>query len=227
MSDAKPQPKTCRDLERMIETSSGWFDGQIAKKQLVPNSEPHPVGCVYENVTRVAAHPYNDTVVVSNHDVVVTKVHDAKSWSSTYDTKWSREMTFDEFRESEFWEPSMEAFKGGDCDASAFDQFDASCDGADGHVSIEMERQYKDWLGNLRVAKEHDRFECHVDMAGWLTLKCGDRVYDGDARELFDLVHEAERFRDAGIKLEYGTLHVALRGEDGEPYQFPEDDPRR
>lgn len=218
MTDKKQFPETCRDLERMIETSRGWFDGQIAKEQLVPNSEPHPVGCVYENVTRVAAHPYNDTVVVSNHDVVVTKVHGDKSWASTYDTKWSREMTFDEFRASEFWEPAMGAFEGGDADASAFDRFDASCDGADGFVSIEMERQYTDWLGNPRLAKEHDRFECHADMAGWLTLKCGKREYDGDARELFDLVDEALAFRGRGIRLNGGELRVRVpepADEDG------------
>lgn len=127
-------------------------------------------------------------------------------------------MTFDEFRDSEFWEPAMEAFEGGDCDASAFEEFDAHCDGADGFVSLEMERQYKDWLGNLRVAKEHDRFECHADMAGWLTLKCGKRVYDGDARKLFDLVDEALAFRERGIRLDGDELRVRVpepADEDG------------
>lgn len=218
MTDGRRLPETCRDLERMIETSHSWFDGQITCERLVADDEPYPVGCVYENVTRVSAHPYNGTVAVSNHDVVVAKVHDNGSWSSTYDTKWIREMTFEEFRNSEFWDTSMEAFVDGDADASAFDEFDADCDGADGFISFEMERQYTDWLGNHRVAKDHDRFECHADIAGWLTLKCGNRTYDGDARELFDLIGEALAFRNRGIKLDGDMLRVTV------PKREPEDE---
>lgn len=218
MADRK-EPRTCADFERMVETSSNWFDGKITYENLAKGMPtPYPVGCRYERRIRVHPHAYNGTVMVEEVETVVTKHNGDGSWAAKHVTNWSREMAFDEFRASEFWEPAMAAFADGDADASAFAEYDAHCDGADGFVSIEMERQYTDWLGNPRLAKEHDRFECHADMAGWLTLKCGRREYDGDARELFDLIDEALAFRERGIRLDGGELRVRVpepADEDG------------
>lgn len=199
MPDKKQFPENCADLQRMIETSKNGLFGQIKSTTFLSPHEEITIGKTVENITRITAYALADKVSVINEDTIISHIFDKDSYAARHNINWHRTMTFDEFRNSKFWEPTMEAFKDGDCDASAFSDFEASCDGEDGYVSMELELLRKNSFGNLIVDKRHDRFTCHIDRSAWISISCGDKTYDGDARELFKLIEEAQTLRNAGI----------------------------
>ena len=160
----KKVPECKADLYRMLETSEGWFDGQIEYKDLKGKSDPE-VGMVESESTHVAANPYQGCdVMVYRQQHVITEVRSAGSFSLTTQRLWTKRMTFAEFRDSEWWGPTITKFAKGSCDASeSFVRCDETDDdggvGSGGyvHITAQCEKHYRDWLGNTRLAKGFDR----------------------------------------------------------------------
>jgi hypothetical protein len=210
----KREPENCADLKRMMETSGGWFDGTIIYKNLRKDGEPYETGQkVSESIhVRVVA----GCVDVFCCEGIVGEVKGPSRCSIETRELWRKHMSFVEFRESEWWNPAMEKFAGGDCDASEIyarnmpDGMLEEWAGIEAHV----EKHYRDWLGNSKMARGYHDVKIYLEVSGELEIKLGKRSLCMEVEEIFDLVDKAREFEAAGIKIEDGELRVKVKRDD-------------
>lgn len=213
----KTKPENTRDLARMIETSSqGWFDGAFDYEPVRNKDLPLCEGDVTERVTRISV-PYNsDLVRIQQDETYITKVKSEQSYSASRRTLWTKEMAFEEFAASEWFEKVTSKFADGDADASPFEHItiDEYQDGV--YIALECERHYKDWLGNHRLDKKHHKLEVGTYRDGTITIKFGDHAYEGDVYELMELIDTAIELRKCGITLDKNEVRIPLprHGDD-------------
>ena len=220
----KTEPENRADLYRMLKTSSGWFDGQIDYVYLRGKSDPE-VGMVDCESTHVAANPYQGCdVMVYREQHVITKVRNDHSYSLTIKQLWTKRMTFDEFRDSEWWSPTIEKFADGSCDASEIfvkcDETD-ECGGVGSesyvHVTAQCEQHYHDYLNNSRLSKGFDRVSLWLQGNGDMGVTLNGETYEITVEELVEYIEQARAFENAGVRLEDGKVTVKLhQGEDKE-----------
>lgn len=215
----KTEPENRADLYRMLQTSSGWFDGLIESEQIKDPQADYEVGMVSSESTHVSASPYQgcDVMVYRNRDVVA-EVRGPKSCTLDVQRVWTEEMTFEEFRASEWWRPTIERFANGSCDASEIfvKSDDSECgvgSGAYAYVTAQCESHYRDWLGNTRLTKGHDEVSLWLQGNGEMGFTLNGKTYELEVSELAEFIEQARAFREAGIALEDGKLTVELRGD--------------
>lgn len=221
---AKTEPENRADLYRMLQTSKGWFDGQIEYEQVRDPEEDPVVGMVDCESTHVSASPYQGCdVSVYRQRHVVSEVRGPRSCSLRVQRVWTNEMTFDEFRASEWWGPTIEKFADGSCDASEVfvrcDETDE--DGGTGpsgyvHVTAQCERHYRDWLGNERLGKGFDSVGLWLHGNGDMGVTVNGETYELGVSELVGLIERARAFEAAGVELDDGRLTVEVRGKGEE-----------
>ncbi|MEG0322967.1 MAG: hypothetical protein RR547_12275 [Raoultibacter sp.] len=68
-------------------------------------------------------------------------------------------------------------------------------------VSMNLERYSTDWLGNTRLEKGHDELCFNASRSNDLCIMFKTSVFDGTPEELFELIDEAQRFRELGISI--------------------------
>ena len=219
---AKLFPESRADLYRMLQTSDGWFDGQIAYEQVRDPHAPYEVGQVDCESVHVSASPYQgcDVEVYRNRHVV-SEVRGKRSCSLRVERMWTERMSFDEFRMSEWWAQTIGKFGGGDCDASEiFVRCDDSdcCDGPNSyvHVSAQCERHWRDWLGNGRLAKGHDDVMLWLQGNGDVGFILNGTAYEMTVGELAECIEQARAFAAAGVEIEDGRLTAMVGGKDGD-----------
>lgn len=221
----KIEPENKADLYRMLETSEGWFDGMIEYKTVRDMKVDPEVGMVDSESIHVAANPYQGCdVKVYQEQHVITEVRSGGSLSLTIKQPWAKEMTFAEFRDSEWWGPTITKFAKGSCDASEiFVRCDETDDdggvGSEGyvHITAQCEKHYRDWLGNTRLAKGFDTVGLWVQGDGEMGVTLNDETYELSVSELVGYIERARAFDEAGVKLEDGKVTVELhQGEDKE-----------
>lgn len=215
----KTEPENRADLDRMLLTSSGWFDGLIESEQI---RDPHAdleVGMVDRESTHVSASQYQGCDVMVYRDRhVVSEVHRPGSFSMNVQRVWTKEMTFEEFKASEWWRPTIERFANGDCDASeifvkCYEDCDADGTGPSSRVCItaQCERYYHDWLNNSRLANGFDEVSLWLQGSGDMGFALNGKTYEFEVSELAGFIEQARAFKEAGIALEDGKLTVELR----------------
>lgn len=212
---AKKEPENVADLARMIDTSTGWFDGTVSWKDL-RCGKPYEVGMESDESVHVAAREYSDTVEVYLLRNVVSKVRSPSSCSLEGRRAWSKEMSFDEFRASEWWPMAMEKFKDGSCDASeVYVMAESDGEGRNGHVEVtaQCERRYRDFLGNSRTSKDVDKVVFWLCGNGDAGFSFNGDDYEFSIEDLAGYVKRAREFEDAGVKMEDGMLTVELEKE--------------
>ena len=218
---AKSEPENRADLYRMLETSNGWFDGTIESRQLKEPGADYEIGMVDSESTHVSASPYQECdVMVYRQRHVVSELRGPRSCSLDVQRVWTKEMTFDEFKASEWWEPTIKRFAKGSCDAS---EIYVKCDESneDGdigpnsyiHVTAQCEKHYRDWLGNPRLDKGFNIVSLWLQGNGDMGFTLNGETYEFDVSELPGLIEKARAFDEAGVILEDGKLTVELRGE--------------
>lgn len=214
----KTEPESKADLYRMLQTSSGWFDGQIEYKGVRNVHDTPTVGMVDSESTHVTASPYQeDDVVVYRQQHVISEIRGPSSFSLDTKRIWTRLMTFDEFKASEWWEPTITKFAGGSCDAS---EIFVTCDETDDdggigpngyvHITAQCERHYHDWLDNSRLDKGFDKVSLWLQGNGDMGVTVNGETYELSVSELAECIKQARAFAAAGIKLEDGVLSVTL-----------------
>lgn len=215
----KKVPENKADLYRMLQTSNGWFNGQIDYESFsFPNDTPE-VGMTYGESTHVSASPYHASdVEVYRQREVVSEVRGAGSLSLDVQRVWTKKMTFDEFRASEWWEPTIKKFADGSCDAS---EIFVKCEetggvGSDSYVCItaQCERHYQDFLNNGRVAKGFDSVELWLQGNGDMGITLDGETYDVNVEELVEYIEQARAFENAGVTIEDDELTVKLNRKE-------------
>lgn len=134
------------------------------------------------------------------------------------------------FRDSEWWDRTMEKFSGGDADASWLRSIELDGEeigdgepqwiGYGPSTSVEMEvgSRYRDWLGNNRQNAGHDTLSIRVErMSGELWMRCGEHEVEGTVEEIAGAVALMERLRRLGVEVGRTEIRVPIAEEgDGD-----------
>lgn len=226
MSEETKEPKTFEDLWLMRETSNAWFAGQLSYENVRKGADPE-VGMV----DGVGLHvvPRSDRVQVRRNTHTICEVQGGHSFSCRSEGETVAEYrSMEAFRDSEWWDLTMERLVGGDADASwlrtvELDGEEVETDpawiGYGPSTSVEMEvgSQYRDWLGNTRQNKGHDTLSIRVErMSGELWLRCGEHEAEGTVEEIAEAMMFADRLRRIGVEVEDESITVPLRKGDDE-----------
>lgn len=215
-------PKTFEDLWLMRKTSREWFDGQLRYENVRKGADPE-VGMVDSMSWHVV--PFSDRVNVELHTHVIEEVrHNGHSMSlrTKLETLASYD-TMEAFRDSKWWDLTMERFAGGDADASwlrtvELDGEEVDADptwigyGPSVTVSMEVGKRYRDWLGNTRQDRGHGTLDVRVErMSGDLWLCHDGHVVEGTVREIEAAMMLAERLKSLGVEVGDEAITVPLR----------------
>ena len=221
MSDETREPRTFEDLWLMRETSKEWFDGQLRYENVRNGAEPK-VGMVDSMSWHV--RPFQNRVSVELNTHVIEEVRQngrSLSLRTKSETLASYD-TMEAFRASEWWDLTMEKFAGGDADASwlrsvELDGEDVDADptwigyGPSITLSMEVGRQYRDWLGNTRQDKGHGTLDVRVErMSGELWLCHDGHEVEGTVEEIEAAMTLVERLRDLGVEVGDESIKVPL-----------------
>lgn len=226
MSEETMEPRTFEDLWLMRETSNEWFNGQLKCVDVRKGADPE-VGMVDSVSWHVA--PSSDRVRVYRNTHVICEVQGSHSFSCRIESKTVDEYrSMEAFRDSKWWDLTMEKFAGGDADASwlrtvELDGEEAEADptwiGYGPSTSVEMGvgSQYRDWLGNVRQDKGHDTLSIRVErMSGEMWLRCGDHEVEGTVGEIEAAMTLMERLSDIGVEVGDEAIAVPLPKSESE-----------
>ena len=227
MSEETKEPKTFEDLWLMRKTSNAWFDGQLRYEDVRKGVEPE-VGAVDSVSWHVA--PSSDRVRVYRNTHVICEVRGSRSFSCRVEGETVAEYrSMEAFRDSEWWDLTMEKLAGGDVDASWLRTVELDGEEiADGEpqwvgyglstcVEMEVGSQYSDWLGNTRQDRGHSTLSIRVErMSGELWLRCGEHEVEGTVEEIERAVALVERLRRLGIEVGHTEIQVPIAGEGDE-----------
>ena len=226
MSEETTEPKTFEDLWLMRETSNAWFDGQVKYENVRKGADPE-AGMVDSISWHVA--PSSDLVRVYRNTHVICEVQGRSSFSCRIKSETVAEYrSMGEFRDSEWWDLAMEKFAGGDADASWLRSVELDGEevgveptwvgyGPDATLSVEVGKQYRDWLGNTRQDKGYGTLDVRVErMSGDLYLRHDGHVVEGTVEEIEAAMTLAERLRGLGVEFGDGTITVPLPKNESE-----------
>lgn len=227
MSEESLEPKTFEDLWLMRETSNAWLNGQLSYEDVRKGADPE-VGMVDSVSLHVV--PCSNRVRVCRNAHVICEVQGGNSFSCRIEGETVAEYrSMEAFRDSEWWDLTMEKFAGGDADASWMQAVDLAGEkivdeeqlwvGYGPSTSVEMEvgSQYRDWLGNTRQDKGHGTLSIRVErMSGELWLRCGEHEVGGTVEEIERAVALVERLGRLGIEVGHTEIRVPIAGEGDE-----------
>ncbi len=227
MSEETREPQTFEDLWLMRETSKAWFDGTLRFEDVRKGADPE-VGAVDSVYWRVV--PTFDRVRVCRDTHVICDVkNDGRSFSCKVEGETVAEYrSMVAFRDSEWWDLTMEKFAGGDADASWLRTVELDGEsvdveptwvgyGPDVTLSVEVGNRYRDWLGNNRQGKGHGTLDVRVDrMSGTLSLYLDGHEVEGTVKEIEAAMTLVERLGDLGVKFEDETITVPLPKREGD-----------
>lgn len=227
MSDETREPQTFEDLWLMRATSNEWFDGQVRYKNVRNGSNPE-VGAVDSVSWHVV--PSSERVHIIKNTHVISEVSaNGHSFSCRVESETVAEYhSMDEFRDSEWWDLTMGKFAGGDADASWLRSVELDGEevgvgptwvgyGPNVTLSVEVGRQYRDWLGNNRQGKGHGTLDVMVDrMSGTLSLFLDGHEVEGTVEEIAGAMALVGRLRRLGIEVGHTEIRVPIAGEGDE-----------
>lgn len=220
MSKETREPQTFEDLWLMRETSNEWFDGQLRYENVRNGADPE-VG-MFDSVSWHVA-VCSDRVRVYKNTHVICEVRGSGSFSCRVEGETVAEYrSMDDFRASEWWDLTMEKFAGGDADASWLRSVELDGEptwvgyGPDVTLSVEVGRQYRDWLGNTRQDKGHGTLDVRVErMSGELCLCHDGHVVEGTVEEIEAAMALMDRLKSLGVEVGDETITVPLgKGDD-------------
>lgn len=209
------EPKTLVDLWFMRETSSGWFDGRI-KSDISMREEV--VGGIHSIGWFVRVHP-GGVEVVKRVDRY-KEINGSNASITGSEEGYTSYGSLEEFKASEWWEPTMKAWEGGCTDISWLQSFEVDGEKieddvwpgySDTCIEFNVGRKYKDWLGNTRQEEKHDRLIISVDrLSGHLELRCGDYMACGTVKEFSRAMAILARMELKGIHVTDDELSIKI-----------------
>lgn len=223
MSQGMPDPQNIRDLRLMYETTSR-VDGIIEYKNYmrgVMSSREYHEGDITCMQLRVIPSSYYDLVSVCVQRVMVTNLRDGVYNPKRLDD-WSKEYTFQEFKESPFYQMVLDEW--GDCswDTHLMDEHEVYDDDTRWGVYAHVYEHHRTWLGNWDKTGRIEAVDFSLDEDGNVEMGVSSRgkregFYNGDIWELKRIVEEHDqmheqlkKLKEHGIDLDDGTLSIRL-----------------
>lgn len=224
MEAPKPDPQNIRDLRLMYETT-GRYAGVIEHKSLMPSvmsSREYHEGDVTSMQLRVIPSSYYDRVIVCVQRVQVTNLRDDGCYRPRRLDDWSKEYTFQEFKESPFYQMVLDDW--GDCswDTHLMDEHEVFDDDTRWGVYAHVYEHHRTWLGNWDKTGRIEAVDFSLDEDGGIEMGVSSNgrrecFYDGDIWTLRQIVDEHDqmqeqlkKLKEHGIDLDDGTLSIRL-----------------
>lgn len=218
-----PEPRNVRDLRLAYETCAK-VDGSIEHKQLL-HTDNYYEGAFARMMMRVVPDTYANVVRVVVEREKVTNYRKTSPMGCSYTPvkviDWEREYTFDEFRESPFYDLTIEEwgkYWRTKWDTHLMDEHGACDNGTDLWLYTHFYGHERDWLNNWRKSgKIHDA-DIRMDENGNISIYMdGECLFDGYIERLGNMMREHEemtenmkKLKEHGIDLDDGTLSIKL-----------------
>lgn len=215
------EPKSVRDLRLMYETTNK-IDGNV---EYHPWPHEWAEGCKLNTQLRVVPQCWWEervTVIVQTEYATNVRSNGAgMSYTPKRECHWQKDYSFAEFRESPFWDMTLDAWCGSwrtKCDTSLMDEHEACDDETKWWVWAHYYRHERDWLNNWRKSGEIGTVNFFVDKDGNVDLDCnGEDVFDGYFEDMCRAIVEHERLtenmkhlKEHGVDFDSGTLRIRL-----------------
>lgn len=219
----KPDPKNTRDLRLMYDTASK-VDGIIEHKNLmsgVMSSRDYHEGDITSMQLRVVPSGYYDLVTVCVQRTQVTNLREGV-YSPKRLTDWSKEYTFQEFKESPFYQMVLDEWTDCSWDTHLMDEHEVFDDDTRWGVYAHVYEHHRTWLNNWDKTGRIEAVDFSLDEDGNIEMglsRNGKRecFYDGDVWTLQQIIDEHEqmqeqlkRLKEHGIDLDEGKLSIRL-----------------
>lgn len=159
-----------------------------------------------------------------NHDLIEVrkeldyyghKDENSWGWPIHAEVEWSREMTFNEFRASEWWDTYLERSKNLNFDSSWMDSFNVDCDDSCAEVMFDKPDYKKVWWCSRDVPTGYTTsYSVLVCNDGTVSITRGnDKTVERTVDEFLDAVEFFERASKLGVSIDDdGTITIG-RGE--------------
>lgn len=207
------EPKTIYDLWWMRETS---HRDSINHKQIRDTNTKPEVGVVDNEETNISIDCYADVVTVNKTVHIISNVYSEYSYGLSCKSEKIGSYDFEEFKDTEWWDKCLEAWKDGSTDGSWYGDVYSEIEPYEDYAYMEMQvsRQYYDWLMNKRQSKEAHDLSIKVDkLDGEIRLLYDKEEYTFTMDELKDLFRIKELLNKQHIELEDGYVTIRFCGE--------------
>lgn len=210
----KSEPESALDMWWAHEQRSGDV---VVETEKAGNDHPEE-GALDRVETIVVAFKYDDKITVKKRSMYYDHQHeDSGWWSIRTEVEWSRKMSFEEFRESEWWETYLEKTDGCNFDSSWVGSMTLDGSPDDGYVyTTFLVPEYKNvwWCSSEVPTGDTERYEVIVYDEGLVRLSRGeDHTVELTIDEIMDAIELANSMRENGVSVdENGTITIK-RGE--------------
>lgn len=207
------EPKTIYDLWWMRKTS---HQDSIDYKQIRDINTKPEVGIVDNEKTYIGIDCYADIVTVNKTVHTISDVHSEYSYALSCKSEKIGSYDFEEFKNTEWWNRCLEAWKDGSTDGSWYNDVRSEVEPYESYAYMEMQvsEQYRDWLGNKCQSKETHNLSVNVDkLSGEIELLYDKETYAFTIDELKDLFRIKELLDEQHIELEDEYVTIRFWGE--------------
>lgn len=209
----KTEPESSRDMWWAQQQASGSIKVSYEATKNIPEE-----GAL--SSTEVSVHPsrYDDVVEVRKELWYYgRKDEEAWGWPMRVEVEWSRKMSFEEFRVSEWWEPYLESTMSLNFDSSWMDSLQVDHDPVDGYaeISLRLPVEKRVWWCSSKVPTGSTvEYFVYVDEDGAMAITRGkEPIVERTMDEFLEAVRFADRARELGVSIsEDGTITIG-KGE--------------
>lgn len=195
----KNVPESARDMWWAQQQSAGIVKAVYEDAKNTPEE-----GALSSREVSVQPSKYRDVIEVRKEAWYYDRRDEGSwGWPLRLDVECKVEMTFEEFRSSEWWEPYLEHTKSINFDSSWMDSFQVDCQ--DGYAEIMFDRpDYKSvwWCSSKVPTGGTIQYSVHVCEDGMVGITRGeDPTVERSVDEILSAVRFAERAQELGISI--------------------------
>lgn len=207
------EPKSVRDMAWADRQRSDAVSVEFEKVSDVPSE-----GKLSGVAVKVVPDEYKNVVRIERERSYFGHRSGNSWWSMRVEREPIAELSFEEFRDSEWWGPYIEKTKYQNFDSSWMDSFDVDSDEDHAEINFECPELEKVWWCSSEVPSGRiAKCRVYVGGDGILYLKFGKEDEEASIVEFIDAVKRLREFERAGVSLDdEGDVIVRKTAERGE-----------
>ena len=211
----KVKPESARDMWWAQQQTSGSVKVLYEATKNTPEE-----GALSSTEVSVLPSGYDDVIDVRKELWYYgRKDEEARGWPMRVEVEWSRKMSFEEFRASEWWEPYLEHTSNLNFDSSWKDSFQVDCQ--EGYVEARFDKpDYKKvwWCSGEVPTGGTTTYSVYVCDDGTMGITRGEeQTVERTVDEFLEAVRFADRVRELGVSIsEDGTIVIGKGESDAD-----------
>lgn len=209
----KSKPKSVRDMAWADRQRSGAVNVEFDKVADEPSE-----GKLSDVAVRVIPDEHKNVVRINRERSYFDHQSGNGWWSMRVECEPIAELSFEEFRDSEWWDPYIEKTKCQNFDSSWMDSFNVDADEDYAEINFECPEFKKVWWCSSEVPSGRiAKCRVYVGSDGILYLKVENEGEEANIIEFIEAVRRLREFEMAGVSLDdEGNVIVRKTAERGE-----------